>query len=145
MAPKKGSAGDRAAQFLGKIGTAGGVHGSLGLIQFGIGDLQQQIQAGNTDEYASIRARNLGPAVGQPNAPQPPMPADLDASYLKLNLPGSPLPRNGLLTSQFVDAAQYAQDQIVANEQQMMMQSMLFPGQLPVGIQPPMPRKQGSR
>lgn len=145
MASKKGSAGDRAAQFLAQIGTAGGAKGSPGLVGFGIGDLQQQIQSGNVDEYAPIRARSFGPAVGQPNAPQPPMPADLDAAYLKLNLPGSPLPRNGLLANQFIDSAQYAQDQIVSNEQQMLMQMMPFTGQLPVGIQPPMPRKKGGR
>ena len=145
MAPKKASAGDRAAQFLAQIGTAGGAKGAPGLVGFGVGDMQQQIQAGNVDEYAPIRARSIQPGVGQPNAPQPPMPADLDAAYLKLNLPGSPLPRNGLLTNQFVDAAQYSQDQIVANEQRMLLPYMPLTGQLPMGIQPPMPRKKGGR
>ena len=145
MASKKASAGERAAQFLAQIGTAGGPKGSPALIGFGAGDLQQQLQSGNIDEYMASRARGMAPKVGNPNVPQPPMPADLDASYLKLNLPGSPLPRNGLLTPQFVDAAEYAQDQIVANEQRMLMPYMPPVGQLPMGIQPPMPRKKGSR
>lgn len=86
----------------------------------------------------------MPPKIGNPNAPQPLMPADLDAAYLKLNLPGSPLPRNGLLTAQFVDAAEYAQDQIIANEQRMLMPYMPLTGTLPMSIQPPMPRKKGA-
>lgn len=145
MASKKASAGDRAAQFLAKIGTPGGTLGAPGLVTFGAGDLQQQVMHGLADEYAAIRGRDIAPQIGSPNAPQRVMPADLDAAYLKLNLPGSPLPRNGLLTPQFLDSAEYTQDQIVANEQQMMAQFMPFTGQLPMGIQPSMPRKKGSR
>jgi hypothetical protein len=114
-------------------------------VAFGSTDLQQSVLSGQVDEYASIRARGMAPQIGNPNMPQPVMPADLDASYLKLNLPGSPLPRNGLLTPQFIDAAEYAQDQIVANEQRMLMPFMKPTGQLPMGIQPPMPRKKGGR
>jgi hypothetical protein len=87
----------------------------------------------------------MAPQIGNPNAPQPRLPADLDASYLKLNLPGSPLPRNGLLAPQFLDAAEYTQDQIIMNEQRMLMPYMPPVGQLPMGIQPPMPRKKGRR
>lgn len=145
MKSKKASAGERAAQFLANIGTAGGPIGSPSLVAFGAGNLAQQVQAGNIDEYAAIRARSLAPQVGNPNVPQPPMPSDLDASYLKLNLPGSPLPRNGLLTPQFLDSAEYTQDAIVANEQRMYNQFMPMTGQLPMGMMPPMPQKKGGR
>lgn len=145
MASKKASVGDRAKQFLASIGTAGGPVGAPGLVAFGGQDLMQQIQAGNVDEYAPIRAAAAAPAIGNPNVPQPSMPRDLDAAYLKLNLPGSPLPRNGLLTPRFLDSAEYTQDAIIANEQRMMSQFMPMTGQLPMGIQPPMPQKKGSR
>ena len=145
MKSKKASAGERAAQFLANIGTAGGPIGSPALFGFGAGNLAQQVQAGNIDEYAAIRARSIPPQVGNPNAPQPPMPSDLDASYLKLNLPGSPLTRNALLMPQFLDSAEYTQDAIVANEQLMYSQFMPMTGQLPMGIQPPMPQKKGGR
>lgn len=144
MAPKKASVGDRAQQFLAAIGTAGGPIGSPALVGFGAGDLARQIQSGNIDEYAALRAASV-PQVGNPNAPQPRMPQDLDAAYLKLNLPGSPLPRNGLLTPRFLDSAEYTQDAIIANEQMMLAQNMPFRGQLPMGIQSPMPQKKGRR
>lgn len=144
MASKKASAGDRAAQFLASFGTAGGPIGSPGLVMFGAGDTARQVQSGNIDEYAAIRS-TAAPVVGNPNAPQPMMPADLDAAYLKLNLPGSPLPRNGLLAPQFQRAAEFTQNQAIANEQYMMARLMPPTGQLPMGIQPPMPQKKGSR
>lgn len=145
MNAKKESAGKRTEQFLAKIGTAGGPIGSPFLFSFGAGNLAQQVQSSMVDQYAPIRARDIGPQIGSPNAPQPPMPSDLDASYLKLNLPGSPLPRNGLLTAQFVDSAEYTQDAIIANEQKIYSRFMPITGQLPMGIQPPMPQKKGSR
>lgn len=145
MKSKKASAGERAAQFLANIGTAGGPIGSPALFGFGAGNLAQQVQAGNIDEYAAIRARSIVPQVGNPNVPQPPMPSDLDAAYLKLNLPGSPLPRNGLLAAQFIDSAEYTQDAIVANEQRMYNQFMPMTGQLPMGMMPPAPQKKGGR
>ena len=144
MASKKASAGDRAAQFLASFGTAGGPIGAPGLVMFGAGDTARQVQSGNIDEYAAIRAASA-PVVGNPNAPQPRMPQDLDASYLKLNLPGSPLPRNGLLTPQFQKAAEMMQEQALANEQLMLSRFMPPTGQLPLGIQPPMPQKKGRR
>jgi hypothetical protein len=145
MASKKASAGDRAAQFLASFGTAGGPIGSPSLVAFGAGDTARQVQSGNIDEYFAIRTPADAPVVGNPNAPQPLMPRDLDASYLKLNLPGSPLPRNGLLMPQFQRAAEFAQNQSIANEQYMMQRFMPPTGQLPLGIQPPMPQKKGSR
>jgi hypothetical protein len=90
---------------------------------FGAGDTARQVQSGNVDEYVAIRAA-AAPVIGNPNAPQPPMPRDLDTAYLKLNLPGSPLPRNGLLAPQFQKAAEFAQNQSIANEQYMMQQFM---------------------
>ena len=145
MASKKASARERADDFLAAMGTAGGPVGAPGLVSFGAGDLARQIQAGNIDEYGAIRAQAAQAQVGDPNAPQPRMPQDLDASYLKLNLPGSPLPRNGLLTPQFVRNAEIVQDQLMMNAQLMASQYMPPVGQLPMGIQPPMPQKKGRR
>lgn len=145
MASKKASARDRADQFLAALGTAGGPVGSPGLVSFGAGDLARQVQSGNIDEYAAIRATDGQAQVGDPNAPQPRMPQDLDAAYLKLNLPGSPLPRNGLLTPQFLRNAELIQDQIMTNGQMVASQYMPPVGQLPMGIQPPMPQKKGRR
>lgn len=145
MASKKASARERADQFIAAIGTAGGPVGSPGLVSFGAGDLARQVQSGNVDEYAAIRMVNGGAGVGSPNVPQPPMPQDLDSAYLKLNLPGSPLPRNGLLMPQFSRSAELIQNQIQANEQMMLTQFMPPTGQLPMGIQPPMPQKKGRR
>jgi hypothetical protein len=144
MASKKASAGDRAAQFLASFGTAGGPIGAPGLVMFGAGDTARQVQSGNIDEYAAIRAASA-PVVGNPNAPQPRMPSDLDAAYLKLNLPGSPLPRNGLLAPQFQQAAEAIQNQLINQEQYAMIPMMPPTGQLPMGIQPPMPQKKGRR
>jgi len=144
MASKKASAGDRAAQFLASFGTAGGPIGAPGLVMFGAGDTARQVQSGNIDEYAAIRAASA-PVVGNPNAPQPRMPSDLDAAYLKLNLPGSPLPRNGLLAPQFQKAAEAIQNQLINQEQYAMISMMPPTGQLPMGIQPPMPQKKGRR
>jgi len=144
MASKKASAGDRAAQFLASFGTAGGPIGAPGLVMFGAGDTARQVQSGNIDEYAAIRAASA-PVVGNPNAPQPRMPSDLDAAYLKLNLPGSPLPRNGLLAPQFQQAAETIQNQLINQEQYAMIPMMPPTGQLPMGIQPPMPQKKGRR
>ena len=145
MASKKAGVGDRAAQFLAGIGTAGGPIGSPSLVGFGAANLAQQVQAGNVDEYGAVRMMGAGPVVGDPRVPQPAMSQNLDASYLKLNLPGSPLPQHGLLTDHAVKAAQITQDQMTANEQMMMTQMMPMTGQLPVVVQPPIPQKKGRR
>lgn len=145
MKGKKASARDRADQLIAAVGTAGGPLGAPGLVSFGAGDLARQVQSGNIDQYGAIRAQAAQAQVGNPNAPQPRMPQDLDASYLKLNLPGSPLPRNGLLAPQFVRSAEMVQDQIMMNAQMMASQYMPPVGQLPMGIQPPMPQKKGRR
>ena len=52
--------------------------------------------------YANIRMRQEEIKIGESAA----MPPDLDASYLKLNLPGSPLPTNGLLAPNNMVAAE---------------------------------------
>ena len=90
---KEKSTTEKADQFLSGLGTAGGPIGSPQLMGFGGTDIQNQVMSGNIDEYASIRMRQGDTRVGESAA----MPSDLDASYLKLNLPGSPLPTNGLL------------------------------------------------
>lgn len=145
MASKKTSVGERASQFLAGIGTAGGAIGAPSLIGFGGTDLAQQVQFGNTDEYAMVRGTGVGPVVGDPRAPQPVMARNLDAAYLKLNLPGSPLPANGLFTDRAVKATQITQDQMLANEQLMLTQMMPMRGQLPFGIIPPQPKQKGRR
>jgi hypothetical protein len=145
MASKKAGVGERAAQFLSAIGTAGGPIGSPALIGFGASNIASQVQAGNVDQYAAVRGTGLGPAIGDPRAPQPAMAQNLDASYLKLNLPGSPLPANGLFTDRAVKASQITQDQMLVNEQLMMTQMMPMTGQLPVVIQPPVPQQKGRR
>jgi len=145
MAPKKPSTRDKAQHFIDQFVTAGGPIGAPALVAFGTSDLFQQVRSGNVDEYAYIRGINSTPTVGKPNAPLPTLPQDLDSAYLKLNLPGSPLPRLGLLAPQFTDAAQYTQDNIVANEQYAMSKYMPQTGQLPLLPQPPAPRNKGSR
>jgi hypothetical protein len=74
------------------------------------------------------------------------MPSDLDASYLKLNLPGSPLPANGLLAPQNMVAAERNQDFIRSEEHMFLAQYMPAAGlmQLPVG-QPPLESGKGKK
>ena len=74
--------------------------------------------SGNIDEYASIRMRQGDTRIGESAA----MPSDLDASYLKLNLPGSPLPSNGLLAPQNMNAAEANQNMIMSEEQMFLAQ-----------------------
>ena len=102
MKHKKASTSEKADKFLQSIGTAGGPIGSPQLIGFGGTDVQSQLAAGNSDEYAAIRMRQGDTRVVEAAK----MPSDLDASYLKLNLPGSPLPANGLLAPQNMVAAE---------------------------------------
>ena len=105
---KKKSTTEKADQFLSGLGTAGGAIGSPQLMGFGGSDLQNQVMSGNIDEYANIRMRQGDTRIEESAA----MPSDLDASYLKLNLPGSPLPTNGLLAPQNIVGAQQTQDMI---------------------------------
>jgi len=74
------------------------------------------------------------------------MPPDLDASYLKLNLPGSPLPTNGLLAPMNMVAAEQTQDMILSQEQMFLAKFLPAAGlmQLPVG-QPPLESKKGKK
>lgn len=141
MTSKKSSTRDKASSFLSGFGTAGGPIGSPALVGFGATDVAQQVGYGNSDQYLAIRMAGGAPVVGQANAPQPRMPQDLDAAYLKLNLPGSPLPRNGLLMPQFLRSAEMVQNQISMNEQYNLMKGMPLTGQLPMSIQPPTSRK----
>ena len=139
---KKARTTDRADQFLQAIGTAGGPIGAPQLIGFGGTDVQSQLAAGNTDEYANIRMREGDTRVVEGAK----MPSDLDASYLKLNLPGSPLPANGLLAPQNLRAAEQTQDVIRSQEQMFLAKFIPAAGlmQLPVG-QPPLESKKGKK
>lgn len=101
MKHKKASTTEKADKFLQSIGTAGGAIGSPQLVGFGGMDTMSQVAAGNRDEYANIRMKQGDTRVVEGAK----MPSDLDASYLKLNLPGSPLPANGLLVPQNLRAA----------------------------------------
>lgn len=136
MAAKKSSTRDKTNAFISGLGTAGGPIGSPSLIGFGATDVAQQIAYGTSDQYLAIRMAGAAPVVGKANAPQPPMPQDLDAAYLKLNLPGSPLPRNGLLAPQFARSAEIIQNQIMANEQYNLTKGMPISAQFPLPIQP---------
>ena len=126
MAKKKGSAQDRTDSFLSGFGTAGGGIGAPGLTMFGAGDAQRQLIYGMTDNYGAMR----DPAVNDS-----PMPQDLDASYLKLNLPGSPLPMNGFSVTQNLTASINNQKMFLS-QYQMTLAQMMPPAasqQLPVG------------
>ena len=139
---KKASTNEKADQFLAGLGTAGGAIGSPQLVGFGASDVQNQIVAGNTDEYANIRMRQEEIKIGESSA----MPPDLDASYLKLNLPGSPLPTNGLLAPRNIVAAEQTQDMLLSQEQMFLAQYLPAAGlsQLPVG-QPPLESGKGDK
>jgi len=139
---KKKSTTEKADQFLTGLGTAGGAIGSPQLIGFGGTDIQNQVMSGNADEYAAIRMKEGDTRIVEGAK----MPSDLDASYLKLNLPGSPLPANGLLAPRNIRAAEQTQDAIMASEQQFLAQYLPAAGlmQLPVG-QPPLESKKGKK
>ena len=139
---KKASTSDKADSFLNMIGTAGGPIGSPQLIGFGGTDTMSQLAAGNRDEYANIRMKEGDTRVVEGAK----MPSDLDASYLKLNLPGSPLPANGLLAPQNLRAAEQTQDVIRSQEQMFLAKFIPAAGlmQLPVG-QPPLESKKGKK
>lgn len=139
---KKASTTEKADKFLQGIGTAGGPIGSPQLIGFGGTDTMSQLAADNRDEYANIRMREGDTRVVEGAK----MPSDLDASYLKLNLPGSPLPANGLLAPQNMRAAEQTQDVIRSQEQMFLAKFIPAAGlmQLPVG-QPPLESKKGKK
>lgn len=143
MAAKKGSARQRADQFLASIGTAGGAIGSEGLVGFGAADLANQVQAGNVDQYAAIRGGGI--QVGAPAQEAPAMPSDLDSAYLKLNLPGSPLGRMALLSPNAQSTAEVVQNQIIANEQYQMLAAMPQTGMLPLGLPPANNSRKGNK
>jgi len=130
MAKKKGSAQARTQSFLSGFGTAGGGVGAPGLTMFGAGDSQRQVIYGMTDNNAGLR--------GDPALTDSPMPPDLDASYLKLNLPGSPLPLNAISTVQNLRASINNQKMFMA-QYQMTLSQMMPPSanqQLPMGYPP---------
>lgn len=139
---KRKSTTEKADQFLTGLGTAGGAIGSPQLMGFGGTDIQNQVMSGNMDEYANIRMRQDEIKIGESAA----MPPDLDASYLKLNLPGSPLPVNGLLAPQNIIGAQQTQDMIRSEEQMFLARFIPAAGlsQLPVG-QPPLESGKGKK
>lgn len=132
----KASVGDRASQFLSQIGTAGGPIGAMAapnLVTYGAGNIQEQLIAGNGDQYARQRGAGSSAVIGSPHNQSAPMPANLSDGYLMLNQPGSPLPMHGLMTAHNLKAAQITQDSGVAMDQRMMTGMMPFTGQLPIG------------
>jgi hypothetical protein len=144
MAARKSSARQRAEEFLVNVGTAGGPVGSEALYTFGATDLATQVQSGNIDQYAAMRGANGERVVGSANAPAPAMPRDIDSAYLKLNLPGSPLVRNALLSPQLQRAAEATQNGIITNEQYLMLQGIPQTGMLPLGL-PPVNNSKGGK
>ena len=143
MAAQKSSARERAERFLVNVGTAGGPVGSEGLYTFGASNLASQVQSGLVDEYATMRNAANSRVIGTTNAPAPAMPRDIDTAYLKLNLPGSPLPGNALLSAQNQRAAEATQNNIMANEQYGRLQMMPAYGQLSMGLPPTTNTKRG--
>ena len=132
----KASVGDRASQFLSQIGTAGGPIGAIAapnLVTYGAGNIQEQLIAGNGDQYARQRGAGSSAVIGSPHNQSAPMPANLSDGYLMLNQPGSPLPMHGLMTAHNLKAAQITQDSGVSMDQRMMTGMMPFTGQLPIG------------
>ena len=138
----KKSTTEKADKFLSGLGTSGGALGSPQLVGFGGTDIQNQVMSGNVDEYANIRMRQGDTRIGESAA----MPSDLDATYLKLNLPGSPLPANGLIAPQNINAAEATQKMIKSEEQMFLAQYLPAAGlsQLPVG-QPPLESGKGKK
>ena len=139
---KKPSTNEKADQFLAGLGPAGGPIGSPALVNLGASDIQNQIITGNSDDYANIRMRQGDTRIGESAA----MPADLDASYVKLNLPGSPLPVNGLLAPRNMINAELRQDMMLSQEQMFLANFLPVAGlsKLPLG-QPPLESKKGKK
>ena len=134
MAKKKANAQEKADAFLAGLGTAGGAIGSPGLVTFGAGDTQRQVITGNTDNNWAAKEQQMVEDAA--------MPQNLDASYLKLNLPGSPLPMNGLTAAQNLNAS-ISNQKMFLSHYQMTLAQMMPPGgfqQLPMGL-PPVKKK----
>ena len=132
----KASVGDRASQFLSQIGTAGGPVGAMtapNLVTYGAGNIQEQLVAGNSDQYARQRGAGSTAVFGSPHNQAVPMPANLSDGYLMLNQQGSPLPMYGLMAPHNTKAAQITQDSMLTMDQRMMTGMMPFTGQLPIG------------
>tara|TARA_B100000287_G_scaffold399018_1_gene416917 strand:+ start:228 stop:632 length:405 start_codon:yes stop_codon:yes gene_type:complete len=134
MAKKKANAQEKADAFLAGLGTAGGAIGSPGLVTFGAGDTQRQVITGNMDNNWAAKEQQMVEDAA--------MPQNLDASYLKLNLPGSPLPMNGLTAAQNLNAS-ISNQKMFLSHYQMTLAQMMPPGgfqQLPMGL-PPVKKK----
>ena len=129
MARQKRKPATRADAFLQGLGTSGGAIGSPNLVAFGAGDIQNQIGFGLIDNNAAKRNPDVTSAA---------MPTDLDSSYLKLNLPGSPLPIMGLTAAQTLTNAIFNQRMFLAEYQVQMAKFMPRGAQipLPVGFPP---------
>lgn len=136
------SAGQRASQFLAQVGTGGGPVGGMntpGMVAFGAGDIQRQLMMGTTDYYMAQRTMSPDPVLGAPHGimnpklqSAPTMPDNLQAGYVHLNVPGSPLPMYGMMTPHAAKAAQITQDNIRAMDQRMLAGGMPITGQLPM-------------
>ena len=134
MAKKKANAQEKADAFLAGLGTAGGAIGSPGLVTFGAGDTQRQVITGNSDNNWAAKEQQMVEDAA--------MPQNLAASYLKLNLPGSPLPMNGLTSVQNLNAS-ISNQKMFLSHYQMTLAQMMPPGgfqQLPMGL-PPVKKK----
>ena len=130
MAKKKANAQEKTDAFLAGLGTAGGAIGSPGLMTFGAGDIERQVITGNMDNNFAIKEQQM--------VEDAPMPQNLDASYLKLNLPGSPLPMNGLTSVHNLNACISNQKMFLSHYQMTLAQMMPPSGyqQLPMGLPP---------
>ena len=145
QAPKQ-SIRDRISSFI-QGPTSSGMLGALGhSLSSGAA---QTVAAANLPHNPAMQ-RMSGPALGGINTvsastamPGPagavpvmgqgsPLADDLQAGYLHLNQPGSPLGPMGMLATNSARRAQIVQDAIMANEQQMMSGMMIPRGNLPM-------------
>lgn len=120
-------------------------------VQSGRQDGAQALAAANQPEEVAQRQAGA-PVIGTPGSmaqrsdmPAAAMPQDLQAGYLRLNQFGSPLPQMGVLASNYLRSSQITQDQMTANEQQMMTGMMPQRGQLPINMIQQMASKKGGR
>ena len=129
------------------------IRSRVGAFIRGLSPAQQESAQSVGSANSAVQTGAAGPVIGSPgnmgkrsDMPGAAMPQDLQAGYLQLNQFGSPLPQLGVLAHNYLKASQVTQDQMTANEQQMMTGMMPQRGQLPVGmIQQPINQKGGRR
>lgn len=109
--------------------------GILGVLGYSLApDAAQTVAAANAPHDPAMQ-RMSGQAVAGINTASGqggPMADNLQAGYLHLNLPGSPLGSMAMLSANSTRRAQVVQDAIQANEQRMMTGMMIPRGTVPM-------------